>query len=111
LAGDDAVEFFLAVGEATNLRRVARPLEDVRDDELVALAEAADEMVSGKRELLLCGELFPGAFMGDGGVDDDPVPIKDGDGTAHGSVLIPVEGDLDRTMLPNVEGLEDLSWR
>ena len=52
LASDDAVEFLLAVGEATDLLRVARPLEDIRDDELVALTEAADEVVSRQGEFL-----------------------------------------------------------
>jgi len=39
-AGDVAVEGFLAVRQALHLRGLARPAEDVGDDQLVALAEA-----------------------------------------------------------------------
>ena len=79
-ADDFPENFLLAFGKRANFFRIAAPAENVRDDFFVPAAEAEPEMVFREKEVFLCGENFPAAFVRGGRIDDDAVPIEDGSG-------------------------------
>ena len=76
LRDDFAIECFLAIRQAGDLRRVLRPAVNFLDDPRAFHSEAADEALRCDRLAQFRGQLMPALLVQFAGVDDDAVPIE-----------------------------------
>src|SRR6266705_1701556 len=73
-----AIQFLLSIREPINLRRVARPTVNFRNDVFRLSPEAAKETLRGNGFPDFARQLLPTAFMQFARIDNHAIPIEDG---------------------------------